>query len=66
VVVYVNAARVGQQVILTVNNGNAAPTHWTPYVTSDAEEDDLRKMDSVDAGQRVELPARSVVTLVGE
>jgi hypothetical protein len=66
VVVYVNAAKVPQQVILTLTNGNALPTHWTPYVTSDAEGDDLRKMDSVDAGQRVELPARSVVTLVGE
>lgn len=66
VVVYVNSARMPQRVILTVKNGNATPAHWTAYVTSDAKGDDLREMDSVDAGQRVELPARSVVTLIGE
>ena len=66
VVVYVNAADVPQRVQLTVTGGNAAPNRWTRYVTSDAKEDDLRKLDPIDAGTTMDLPARSVVTMVGE
>jgi hypothetical protein len=41
-------------------------TKWTAYVTSDSPGDDLRKRNAVDGGSDVQLPPRSVVTLVGE
>ncbi len=64
VVIYVNTSSAAQTVRLTVKNGSVAG--WTPYVTSDAAGDDLRKRDAVGGGSDVQLPGRSVVTLVGE
>lgn len=63
VVVYVNSSRSGQTVHVTVKS--AKVSSWTPYVTSDAKDDDLRRGESAPADGNIALPPRSVVTLVG-
>ena len=44
---------------------NAAVRSWTPWITSGAPGDDLRRGDTVAGGADCTVPARSVVTLVG-
>ena len=44
--------------------GAAGPVD--PYVTSDRDGDDLRQYPPVPDGEALQIPARSVVTLVGE
>ena len=44
---------------------NAAVRSWTPWVTSDQPGDDLRRDTAVAGGTDYTVPARSVVTLVG-
>jgi len=44
---------------------NAVVRSWTPWVTSGQPEDDLRRAASFPAGTDYSVPARSVVTFVG-
>ena len=43
----------------------AAVRSWTPWITSDQPGDDLRRNSSFPGGTDYAVPARSVVTLVG-
>lgn len=63
-VVYVNTSTDAQTVQLSLKSGTV--NTWTAYITSDAPGDDLRKRDSVGGISDIQLPPRSVVTLVGE
>jgi hypothetical protein len=66
VAVYVNMAADAQTLRLTFAKG---ARRWplrslTPYVTSDRPGDELRRYPDIPAGRTVEIPPRSVVTLV--
>jgi O-glycosyl hydrolase len=66
--VYVNMGATAQAVQLGISPG---PRDWrlkavTPYVTSDREGDELKAYPAAGPGQPVEIPARSVVTLVAQ
>jgi hypothetical protein len=68
VAVYVNMASEPQRVGLNFALGKRA---WklqslTPYITSDREGDEIKAYPAVPAGQALEIPARSVVTLVAQ
>ena len=66
VAVYVNMAADAQAVRINIGTG---ARRWrlrsiTPYVTSDRRGDELRRYPDIPAGLTVEIPPRSVVTLV--
>jgi len=44
---------------------NRSITNWQPYQTSDREGDDLKPQTSVKYGTKITIPARSVVTYLG-
>jgi hypothetical protein len=66
VTVYVNMGTTPQSRQLVFNQGERGWTlrSLTPYITSDAPGDELRAMAAMGADGRIEIPARSVVTLV--
>jgi hypothetical protein len=68
VIVYINLANVPQKVRLTLSQGGTtrALRRLTPYVTSDNPGDDLKRYPGIGPADTYEVPARSVVTLVGE
>lgn len=66
VIVFVNMGRTDERVSIAVDGiSSAGPRRFTPYITSDAEGDDLRALDPTPADGYFTVPARSVVTLVG-
>jgi len=42
-----------------------APAHWTPYCTSDKKNRDLMPLTKIKYGNEITIPARSVITYVG-
>jgi hypothetical protein len=66
--VYVNMSTTPQSRQLVFNHGKRRWTlrSLTPYITSDAPDDELRVMPPVGADDGVEIPARSVMTLVAQ
>jgi hypothetical protein len=68
VAVYVNMAAEPQTIEVGFDLGSKA---WrlgslTPYVTSDRDGDELKAYPDVPASEAIRIPARSVVTLVGQ
>jgi hypothetical protein len=61
VAVYINST--DKPVILQLRAGTSVG-RWTPYVTSDNAEDDLRPYPPFNGGEPFTLPRKSVVTLV--
>ncbi len=68
VLVYVNMSREPACLFLEWKGSkNARKVNaLIPFVTSDAQEDNLRRCELVPASGPIEIPPRSVVTLVGE
>jgi O-glycosyl hydrolase len=62
VAVYINTT--DQPVTLRLGLAKDKSTAWTPYLTSNSPEDDLRAWPIVPAGQAFDLPGKSVVTMV--
>jgi O-glycosyl hydrolase len=66
VVVYVNSGeQPSHRTLRVTGDGDRTPVAWQPYVTSDTVGDDLKPYPTA-AGPAIELPASSVVTLVGQ
>lgn len=68
VAVYVNMEDAMHEVVLNFRIGRR---NWrlrsiSPYVTSDRERDDLRMYPPIRPGDHIEIPPRSVVTLVAQ
>lgn len=66
VLVYVNMGDEGVQLHLDWEGNHRKPKTLTPFVTSDRPEDNLRRYPEVPATGPIEIPPRSVVTLIGE
>jgi hypothetical protein len=68
VTVYVNMGTTPQsrQLIFNLGQHRWTLSSLTPYITSDTPGDELRPMPPASADGRVEIPARSVVTLVAQ
>ena len=67
-VVYINMAEQPRRVnvVFRTGMGERMPTSITPYVTSDKTGDELKQYPKLSADSAVEIPAKSVVTLVAE
>lgn len=68
VAVYINISKVQQSRQLVFKLGQRAWTFrsMTPYVTSDAPGCELKQIASATAGAQVDIPSRSVVTVVAQ
>jgi hypothetical protein len=64
VAVYINVGTEPRAIRLSFRNGPWRPKSLTPYITSDAPGDELRAGPRLSAKAPVEIPPRSVVTLV--
>ena len=62
VLVFVNYSEQNQNVAMQLLNSDYAVSEWVPYVTS--ANDDLTAYEVVDGSSTVNIPARSIVTLV--
>jgi O-Glycosyl hydrolase family 30 len=66
VAVYINIGDAHRQVTLnfTTVHGNRRPASITPYVTSDRSGDELKRYPQLGAAAAIDIPAKSVVTLL--
>lgn len=68
VTVYINIGEADRQVALNflTAGGQRRPTSITPYITSDASGDELRRGPQFPADASISISAKSVVTLVSD
>jgi len=68
VIVFVNMSEDSKPVRINISNLDISKQvkTLTPYITSDNTGDDLRMYDEFDADSITTIPARSIVTLIGE
>lgn len=50
---------------LSINVEGGAVSAWKPYITGAGEDEDLKPLNKIPAGNEVVIPKRSIVTLVG-
>jgi len=60
--VVLNYADTDKQIVFNANTNRK----WTPYITSDKEKDNLRKLENINEGSIFTIPARSAVTFVSK
>jgi len=68
IIVMVNVSESQKQISFEISglSNNDSISSFTPYVTSDNPEDDLKEYPSFSIDSGYEAPARSIVTLVGD
>jgi len=68
IIVLVNADFTNKSITFDIDglNQNKEIKNFTPFVTSDQPDDDLKEYEIVDIDSGYYVPARSVVTLIGE
>lgn len=64
ITVIINYGNADSAFLINVDGGAVAA--WKPYITGVNEDEDLKPLDEITAGNEIVIPKRSIVTLVGK